>query len=182
MTRIHGSDEVRVAYIYCDYKDQSIQTASNLIAVLARQLVGHSEKLPKQLENMYTELEKHRRRPSLPDLRQLLTTLCNERARTYVIVDALDECEAMHERRYLLPLLESLPHGSTRLFVTSRLYNEDIRHVFTNVPQIPIAAPESDIQQFVQEQMSDRGGFIERTTPILRDQITDTICFRASGM
>ena len=168
--------------MYCDYKDQSFQTASNLIAALARQLVGHPEKLPTRLENLYTELEQHRRRPSLADLKQLLTTLCNERERTYVIVDALDECEAMHERRHFLPLLESLPHGSTRLFVTSRPYNEDIRHVFLNVPHIPIAAPESDIQQFVQEQMSDRSGFIERTTPMLRDQITDTICSRASGM
>ena len=79
LTRIHGSDEVRVAYIYCDYKDQSVQTASNLIAALARQLVEHPEKLPTQLENMYTELEQHRRRPSLSDLRQLLTALCNER-------------------------------------------------------------------------------------------------------
>ena len=59
LTRIHGSDEVRVAYIYCGYKDQSIQTASNLIAALARQLVGHPEKLPTQLENMYTKLEQH---------------------------------------------------------------------------------------------------------------------------
>ena len=95
--------------------DQSVHTASNLIAALARQLVGHSEKLPTQLENMYTELEQHRRRPSLHDLRQLLTALCSERDRTYVIVDAIDECEATHERRNLLPLLESLSHGSTRL-------------------------------------------------------------------
>ena len=99
-----------------------------------------------------------------------------------MIVDALDECEAMHERRHILPLLESLPLGSTRLFVTSRSYNEDICRVFLNAPQIPIEAPESDIQQFVQEQMFDRNGFIERTTPILRDQITDTICSGASGM
>ena len=99
-----------------------------------------------------------------------------------MIVDALDECEATHERKNFLPLLESLAYGSTRLFVTSRPYNEDIRHIFLNAPRVPIAASESDIQQFVQEQMSDRRAFIERTTPILRDQITDTICSRASGM
>ena len=51
------SDDVRVAYIYCDYKDQAMQTASNLIACLARQLIGTPSKLPQQLEKLHKELE-----------------------------------------------------------------------------------------------------------------------------
>lgn len=33
-------DDIRVAYVYYDYKDQAIQTASNLTACLARWLTG----------------------------------------------------------------------------------------------------------------------------------------------
>ena len=51
------SDDVRVAYVYCDYKDQAIQTASNLIACLARQLIGTPPRLPQQLERLHKELE-----------------------------------------------------------------------------------------------------------------------------
>ena len=51
------SDDVRVAYVYCDYKDQAMQTASNLIACLARQLIGTPPRLPQQLERLHKELE-----------------------------------------------------------------------------------------------------------------------------
>ena len=51
------SDDVRVAYIYCDYKDQAMQTTSNLIACLARQLIGTPSYLPQQLERLHKELE-----------------------------------------------------------------------------------------------------------------------------
>ena len=178
----YGSDDVRIAYVYCDYKDQAMQTAANLIACLARQLIGRPKKLPVLLEQMYKELEPQRRRPSLEELRRLLVTLCNERERTYVIVDALDECEAIQERRHFLPLLQSLPYGSTRLFVTSRPNNEDICHVFTPAAQINIAAPKSEIEWFVAEKMEERKEFLERVTPDLKEQIISTISARASGM
>ena len=112
----------------------------------------------------------------------LLVTLCNERERTYVVMDTLDECDAIHERRLLLPLLESLPYGSTRLFVTSRPNHEDIFHVFDKVSQIRIMAPEPEIKRFVTEKMEERKEFIERVTPELKNQIISTICVQASGM
>ena len=182
LVKTHASDDVHIAYVYCDYKDQVLQTASNLIACLARQLVGWPKRLPLQLERLHKELEPQRRRPSLEELQNLLVTLCNERRRTFVVVDALDECEAMQQRRHFLPLLKSLPHGSTRLFVTSRPNNEDIYHVFTTAPQIQIVAPESELQRFVAEKMKERHEFMDRVTPALRDDIISTISARASGM
>ena len=159
-----------------------MQTASNLIACLARQLVGLPKRLPRQLERLYKELEPQRRRPSLDELRSLLVTLCNERRLTFVVIDAIDECEAMQQRRHFLPLLKSLPHGSTRLFVTSRPNNEDIYHTFAAAPQVQIAAPESEIQRFVAEKMEERDDFMDRVTPTLRDEIISTVAARASGM
>lgn len=159
-----------------------MQTASNLIACLARQLVGWPQRLPLQLERLYKELESQRRRPSLEELQNLLVNLCNQRRRTFVVVDALDECEAMQQRRHFLPILKSLPHGSTRLFVTSRPNNEDIRHVFQTAPQIEIVAPGSEIRRFVTEKMKERHEFMDRVTPALRNEIIATISARASGM
>ena len=176
------SDDVRIAYVYCDYKDQAMQTASNLIACLARQLIGRPQKLPQQLKSFHKEWEQQRRRPNVEELTVLLVTLCNERERTYVIVDALDECEATNERRLFLPLLQSLPHGSTRLFVTSRPNHEDIYYTFTTASQITIAAPDSEIERFVTEKMEERKEFVERVTQDLKSQIISTICTRASGM
>ena len=98
-----GSDDVRIAYVYCDYKDQAIQTASNLIACLARQLIGRPQKLPQQLEILHKELEQQRRRPDLGELRRLLVTLCNERESTYVIVSTLMPFNALSSNCSLFP-------------------------------------------------------------------------------
>ena len=106
--------------------------------------------------------------------------LCNERECTYVIVDALDECNAIHETRIFLPLLQSLLYGSTRLFITSRPNHDGIYHVFTTASQITIAAPESEIERSVTEKMEERKEFIEQITPELKNQIISTICAQAS--
>lgn len=168
--------------MYCDYKDQAMQTCANLLACLARQLIGRPKNLPLQLEKLHQELEQQRRRPNLEELKRLLVASCNERERTYIIVDALDECEAMHQRRLFLPLLQTLPFGSTRLFVTSRPNNEDIYHVFATAAQINIAAPVSEVERFVTEKMDERMEFIKRITQELREEIIATISARASGM
>ena len=144
--------------------------------------MGWPKRLPLQLERLYKELEPQRKRPSLEELRNLLVTLCNERRRTYIVVDALDECEALQQRKRFLPLLKSLPYGSTRLFVTSRHNSEDIFHVFHTAPQIYIAAPESELQRFVKEKLEEKDEFVDRVTPALKDEIISTISRRACGM
>ena len=159
-----------------------MQSASNLIACLARQLIGRSKKLPSQLENLHQDLQHQRRRPTLEELKQLLTTLCNQYERAYIVVDALDECDAMDERKHFLPLLKSLPQGSARLFVTSRPNNEDIYKVFSDVPRIVISIPENEIRRFVTEKIEEKEDFMERVTPELKNTIISTISSQASGM
>ncbi len=182
LTRTYTNDDVRIAYVYCDYKDQVTQTASNLIACLTRQLIGRPEKLPHQLENLYKKLEPMRRRPDFGELVCLMVPLCNERERTFILIDALDECEAIQQRRRFLPLLQSLSRGSCQLFITSRPNNEDICKIFTSASQITIAAPDSDIERFVIEKMEERMEFVERLTPKLKSEIISVITARASGM
>lgn len=168
--------------MYCDYKDQAAQTASKLIACLARQIIGRPQVLPQPLAALHKELEQQNRRPSFDELKRLLTALCKHYARTYILVDALDECEAVRERRLLLPVLRSLPSISTRLFVTSRPNNEDIFQSFSKASQIDIIAHEWDLRRYIMERMEERGDFVDRLTPELKENITSTITAGASGM
>lgn len=175
-------DDRQVAYVYCDYKDQAAQTTENLVACLARQLIENRKMLPQQLEELYKVREQQKIRPSLDELKRLLIALCDPHKRTYIVVDALDECEEVKERRRFLTLLGSLPHRSTKLFVTSRPNNQDILRVFAQAPQIEIAASPSDIHSFVAEKLEEREELREIVTPQLKDEIVSKICARASGM
>lgn len=117
-------------------------------------------------------------------LKGLLVALCVDHQQVYLIIDALDECEATKERRSLLPLLETLPHGFTRLFVTSRPNNEDIVRTFGKVPIITISASESDLSQYISEKIDEieREEIVDRLTAELREDIVSSITARASGM
>ena len=97
-------------------------------------------------------------------------------------MDALDECEASHERRLLLSVLESLPYTSTRLFVTSRPNNEDIVQAFDKAKQIIITARMNDLREYILERMNERPDFLKALTPELKESIITTIPARASGM
>ena len=177
----YASEDTKIAFVYCDYEDQAAQTASNLIACLARQVIGRPQELPQQLVALHKELEQQNRRPSFDDLKRLLAALCIQYARVYIVVDALDECEAI-QRRLLLPVLGSLPNSITRLFVTSRPNNEDISQSFGKAPQITIGASELDLRQYITERMEERRDFVKSLTPELREKITSTISAKASGM
>ena len=180
----YADKDTAVAYVYCNYKDQAAQKASDLIACLARQIIGHSKALPQELMTLQNDLEQQNRRPSLNELKGLLKSLSSHYKRTYIIVDALDECEAIRERRLLVPVLESLPTSLTRLFVTSRPNNEDISDIFNAASQITIAAPASDLHRYIQERIDERKELVSRLRlrPELKDHITSSITAAASGM
>ena len=177
-----ANDDTKVVYIYCDYKDQAAQTASNLIACLTRQIIGYPKTLPQEITNLYEDLQRQKRRPSFDELNRLLIAMCNKYKQTYVIVDALDECEVSHERRLLLQILESLPLKCTKLFVTSRPNNEDIVQAFGRANQIIIAAAVIDLREYVLERMNERRDFLKRLTPGLKEGIVATVSAGASGM
>ena len=177
----HANEDTKVVYFYCNYKDQAAQTAPNLIACLVRQIIGSPKELPQELTVLYEEL--HRQRcPSFDEVKRLFMAMCTRYKQTYILVDALDECEASHERRLLLPVLEALPYTRTRLFVTSRPNNEDITRTFGKADQIIIAAPTSDLREYILERMNERRDFLDRLTPELKEKITASISARASGM
>lgn len=79
-------------------------------------------------------------------------------------------------------MLKSLPNSITRLFVTSRPNNEDIFQTFGKASQITIAAPESDLRQYITDRIEERRDLVSRLTPELKEKITSIISARASGM
>ena len=145
-------------------------------------MIGRLKALPQELTALYEKLQHQKRRPSLDEIRRLLMAMFNQYKQTYLVGDALDECEASQERRLLLPVLESLPSTSTRLFVTSRPNNEDIIQTFGKENQIIIAAPVLDLREYILDRMNERRDFPNRLTPKLKERIITTVSAGASGM
>ena len=111
-----------VACFYFDFAAQSEQSLASMLGSLLRQLVFGLEEIPEEILEAYEERKKAigGQGPQIPNILNMLQTTSSRR-RTFICIDALDEC-APEDRAKLLDslgqLLEQSPN--TRIFVTGR--------------------------------------------------------------
>jgi hypothetical protein len=116
-------DKTGKAFLYCNYKRQENQEVDHLLASLLGQLAARQSMVPGPIHKLYDE---HRRkgensRLSQNDIREELHNIIKTYSRTFIVIDALDECETDHVRSELLSEVYKLQEGSdTRLMVTFR--------------------------------------------------------------
>ena len=131
---------------------------------------------------LHEECKDKNRRPSFNELRNLIEDLCRNRPRTYIVVDALDECEAIRRREQLLPMLEILAVSGTKIFVTSRPNNEDILQTLGDASQIPIVAHEKDVSDYIMQRLDVQRKRVKGLTPELKEEITLEVSKKVDGM
>ena len=151
--------------------------------MLAQQLAASRGTLAPELEKLYKELDKENRRPTQTQMSSLLRSMCITYNQTFLLVDALDECN-VDERQALISDLLALRGFGAKLLLTSRPNPEDLKTKLHNVPQIEIKAIESDIRSYVAEKLEDNEQFRRRlrgTTCSVKD-IIDTIGKSTDGM
>jgi hypothetical protein len=164
---------VGIAYLFCDYQQQHSQ--ETFLGCLLKQLAGYSRTLPTQLNDLYekhvcrgTDTEqlsfyhadmpmqtKHNTTPSVKELQIALCEIVNSFERSFIVVDALDECqEEGGARDYLLSMLDMLQRKTeASILATSRSDIPEIEARFQSVLRLYIQAPDSDIDAFLDDQI-----------------------------
>lgn len=94
----------------------------------------------------------------------LLLTVVESFDHAYVIFDALDECDAVLQRKELIPLIRRMSHsGSFKLFISSRvelsLGHRDIFDAFQDGRKITILAHDEDIDLYIKEKINENPRF-----------------------
>ena len=113
---------VAVTCFYFDFADRKEQSAVSILGSLLRQIVGGLERIPEEISRAFQE-EKNaigRRGLRLPDIVKMLQAITSS-LRTFVCIDALDEC-AVLDRVKLLNSLQQILQKSpgTRIFIIGR--------------------------------------------------------------
>lgn len=75
MSSIFSSRNIGIAYVYCDYQDQTDQTPENLTASLVKQLVRKHGVMPPRFEELYKKFSRGGKRPDLKEGTELLSQL-----------------------------------------------------------------------------------------------------------
>ncbi|KAN0083718.1 hypothetical protein V8E54_002806 [Elaphomyces granulatus] len=148
-------DKTGKAFLYCIYKRQDNQKVDDLLASLLGQLAVWQSIVPEFIRDLYN---RHRRgekpRLSRNEILEALSSITKTYFRTFIIIDALDECKTNHIRNELLSEIYKLQEGSdTRLMVTFR--PSIVPNPPSRVRKLEIQANKEDVEEYLSGRMSE---------------------------
>jgi hypothetical protein len=143
LQRRTGHEKIIVLSIYCNYKEQTAQTLSNLIGALIKQCIQISGRASPLMQSLY-DSRKDKARETHTFLQELARVLHSELGNVpaaYIITDALDECtHAQSLIEYLSALLQ------VKLVFMSRTTAPSWLKVDSH---ISVSASDDDIQSYI---------------------------------
>ena len=182
------NEEVGIVFCYLNYKQADAQRPRHILSSFIKQLCWKRPVLPQQLLDFYQKHILDARTPSLRALKDVLSSLAEDFQELYLVVDALDECEAAHRSELLDCIVElTSDHACTRAFITSRLEN-DIAQMFhmLKTPTIVIRAKNTadDISKYVNDSVTELVGAnkLRVQNPQTRQRILERLVKDADGM
>jgi len=176
----------KTIYFYCDFKDAQKTSTAGIYKSLAAQILESNwdNDLPLEFENYYKKNKM--KAPHESTLREVLLKLVGQIGRTWILVDALDECSPDVRGDILKMLWEIQLKGRTNILVTSR-EEVDIKHTVDgfDAPKVCIkinaASTSRDIALFVTGQI-ERNAKLSKLKESTKEEVATTITSRADGM
>ncbi|KAA8911999.1 hypothetical protein FN846DRAFT_773576 [Sphaerosporella brunnea] len=138
-----------VAHIYFNYKEKQKQRPTDILTSLVKQLGNQQPEPSVVLLGLHERSQKEKRRPTDDELYNALVGLSKEFTRTFVVFDALDECDRWEQRATLLPMCHKMRESGLTLFITSRRSADDIEESFKEASTMEIRAHEADIRSYI---------------------------------
>ena len=111
-----------VTCFYLDFAARKEQSMASILGSLLRQVVGGMEKVPEEITQIFQKQKMAigGRGPRLSDIVTMLQTITSS-LRTFVCIDALDECAAANRVKLLNSLQQILEKSPrTRIFIIGR--------------------------------------------------------------
>ena len=148
-----------VTCFYCDFAAQQEQSSTSMLGTLLKQLVVGLREVPGEIERAYEDQKNSigGRRPRLPDILKMLQAISSTK-RTFICIDALDECVPEHRTKLLDSLNKILQESpGTRIFVTGRPHiRPDItRRLTGRVTSLAISTKRDDIIRYLHSRLEE---------------------------
>ena len=152
-----------VACFYFDYATQKDQSPAAVLSSLLKQVIAGLEEIPAKIVQAFRDQEKvgGGRKLGLGEIVEMLQDVSASK-RTFICIDALDECTVEY-RAKLLDSLKQILHKSpsTRIFLAGRWHVRDEveKHLAGRVVAVSITPTRGDIIRFLRAKLK------EDTTP-----------------
>jgi len=168
-------ENVAVACVYCDFQDHERQTAANKLGALTKQVVNALKMVPPEIEEEFKRAgsEIGGRGLQVSETVKLLGRALAPMRRTFICIDAIDECSDKHLSQ-LLTSLQTVSQTSPgfRLFITGRPHIRSAveKYLQGSVQVIPFSPNCHDIREYLEMRLKHDSGS-EEMSPALKTDI-----------
>jgi hypothetical protein len=175
--------ETGVAYVYCNFRRLDDQRPYQLLASLLRKLSRDKwDSARPILKTLYDRHKDKASRASLEDISGALRCVAAAYSRVFIVIDAVDECQAPDGRltRFLTEIFTLQDSCGANILATSRPI-PDIRRRFEKSTELEIRAAPEDIEQYIDGHISQLARCVS-TDPRLQLEIKAAIVESVQGM
>ena len=149
---------IAVACFYVDFAAREEQSPTNMLGSLLKQIVAGLERIPEEIRGTFQDHKKviGGRGLRVSEIVKMLQTVTSLR-RTFIFVDALDECVEGYQPEVLDSLRQVLEKSpSTRIFLTARRHirGEMERHFGLRAATLSIKPSNNDIVGYIRMRLS----------------------------
>jgi ankyrin repeat domain-containing protein 50 len=173
----------RVVYFYFDFADNKMQTVANLLKSVVYQLIAIEEVIPESAASLYTKYN-GLQEPSLDELLGVVIAEVSQTGRTFLIIDALDECPKEEREVFFETFVQGSLPNNLNVLITSR-EEPDIKAVlrpsFSYTICIQNAVIDADVRVHVGKAIA-RDARLLKWKPTIREEILEAIVDGSHGM
>ena len=181
-SEFRNDPNIGIAFLYCNYKSQQDQKPTDLLASLLKQLVQEQPFPPESVRSLYTRCNNKGIRPSLQEISQALHAVVAFYSRTFILIDALDECQIPDggREKFLSMIFDLQAKTRANLFATSRQI-PSILEIFRGSIVLEVRASDADVRKYVESYIPQLPMFLSRS-PSLQEEIKTGIVNAVDGM
>ena len=148
-----------VTCFYFDFAVRKEQSATAMLGSLLKQIVSGMETIPEDISRAFQEQKKAigGRGPQLLDIVKMLQVITSS-LRTFVCIDALDECMVVHRVKILDSLKQILEKSpGTRIFITGRphIRAEIEKRLSGQVISVSLSPNKEDIVRYLRVRLGE---------------------------
>ncbi|KAJ7253580.1 hypothetical protein C8J57DRAFT_1519310 [Mycena rebaudengoi] len=169
---------ISVVFFYCEYDNPLKRPAEKILASILNQLLFNPRVLESIKESWMLELP-NLKHLGLSNLQNLIIQILQQFQHTYIVIDAIDECDSPDDIADILITLATY----SSILVTSRSDSEDLSGILGHFPQIHITPEDihNDIQFFVAYSLEKHRRLSTKSMNI-KQHISDRLVTAADGM
>lgn len=148
---------IGVAYFYFDFNETQKQSAEGFFRSILVQLALQTATFPDEIQNLYSQHGKGTQQPNLIALKALFHLLFKRFWRTYIIMDALDECAEREDMLQSIVDIVSDKSAWVNVLLTSRKeldITERLKPILTSQINIQAIFVDADIKLYVRSSLS----------------------------